>query len=197
MQGWVDLDSALYAGHILVCDEETRMRARGPLESGLDLLHRDLTESGFRGKTDTDGQQADILTLEMGGTRAPFTLAGAQAGDHQKVVMKGREVFREAVHRMTSAARAVLDEAGVAVADLALVVPHQANLRIIKAVQKALGLADDKLVINVDAYGNTGSASVPLALWEARGMGRIQPGDLVLLTAFGAGFHWASMLLKF
>jgi 3-oxoacyl-[acyl-carrier-protein] synthase-3 len=145
----------------------------------------------------TDGTQAEILGLEMGGTRAPFTLAGAQRRDHKKVVMKGREVFREAVTRMGAAAKEVLSQAGVGVDDIKLVIPHQANLRIINAVQKALALPDDKLHVNVQDYGNTGSASVPLALWEARNQGRIDPGDLVLLTAFGAGFHWAAALLRF
>jgi 3-oxoacyl-[acyl-carrier-protein] synthase-3 len=91
----------------------------------------------------------------------------------------------------------VLDEAGVGIGDLALVVPHQANLRIINAVQKSLGISDEQLFVNVQKYGNTGSASVPLALWEARSQGRIKAGDLVLLTAFGAGFHWAAALLRF
>lgn len=76
-------------------------------------------------------------------------------------------------------------------------VPHQANRRIITAVQKALGVDEETMFVNVQNYGNTGSASVPLALWEARSQGRINPGDLVLLTAFGAGFHWAAALLRF
>ncbi len=145
----------------------------------------------------TDGSKADILSLEMGGTRAPFSLEGARRGDHKNIVMKGREVFKEAVSRMGEASRKVLTEAGVQVEDLALVVPHQANLRIIKALQKSLGIPDEVLFINVQDYGNTGSASVPLALWEARQQGRVKPGDLVLLTAFGAGFHWAAALLRF
>jgi len=145
----------------------------------------------------TDGTQAEILSLEMGGTRVPFTLEGAERRDHKKIVMKGREVFREAVTRMSAAAKEVLAQAGAVVEDVKLVIPHQANLRIINAVQKALGVPDDKIHINVQDYGNTGSASVPLALWEARNQGRIDPGDLVLLTAFGAGFHWAAALLKF
>jgi len=145
----------------------------------------------------TDGRQAEILGLEVGGTRAPFTLERAQRRDHKKIVMKGREVFREAVTRMGSAAKEVLAQAGVTVDDLKLVIPHQANLRIINAVQKALAVPDDKMHVNVQEYGNTGSASVPLALWEARNQGRIDPGDLVLLTAFGAGFHWAAALLRF
>jgi len=145
----------------------------------------------------TDGTQTEILGLEAGGTRAPFTLEGAQRRDHKKVVMKGREVFREAVTRMGAAAKEVLAQAGAAVDDVKLVIPHQANLRIINAVQKALAVPDDKMHVNVQDYGNTGSASVPLALWEARNQGRIDPGDLVLLTAFGAGFHWAAALLRF
>jgi len=145
----------------------------------------------------TDGSRADILTLEMGGTRTPFSLDGARRGDHKKVVMKGREVFKEAVARMSSAAREVLSQAGTDISELALVVPHQANLRIIRSVQTLLGIPDEAMFINVDRYGNTGSASVPLALWEARRQGRIQPNDLVLLTAFGAGFQWAAMLLRF
>ena len=160
----------------------------GPGEGATEIL-------GFT--AGTDGTQAEILGLETGGTRAPFTLEGAQRRDHKNVVMKGREVFREAVTRMSAAAREVLDEAGATVGELKLVIPHQANLRIINAVQKALDLADDTIYVNVQDYGNTGSASVPLALWEARSQGRIEAGDLVLLTAFGAGFHWAAALLRF
>jgi len=145
----------------------------------------------------TDGSRADILCLETGGTRAPFTIEAAQRGDHKNLVMNGREVFKEAVSKMGAASRKVLADAGFEVSDLALVVPHQANLRIINALQKSLGVTDEQLFINVQNYGNTGSASVPLALWEARQQGRVTSGDLVLLTAFGAGFHWAAMLLRF
>ena len=145
----------------------------------------------------TDGSRADILSLETGGTRAPFSIEAAQRGDHKKLVMNGREVFKEAVSRMGAASKKVLAEAGIDVSELALVIPHQANLRIINALQKSLGIDDDQLYVNVQDYGNTGSASVPLALWEARQQGRVKSGDLVLLTAFGAGFHWAAMVLRF
>jgi len=145
----------------------------------------------------TDGSRADILSLETGGTRAPFSVEAAQRGDHKKLVMNGREVFKEAVSRMGAASKNVLTEAGIDVSELALVIPHQANLRIINALQKSLGIDDDQLYVNVQDYGNTGSASVPLALWEARQQGRVTKGDLVLLTAFGAGFHWAAMVLRF
>jgi 3-oxoacyl-[acyl-carrier-protein] synthase-3 len=145
----------------------------------------------------TDGSRWDILCLEAGGTRRPFSLESARAGAHHDIVMNGREVFREAVARMSQAARQVLEKAGRALDEVALVVPHQANLRILQAVGKALGVAPDRLYVNVQEYGNTGSASVPLALAEARDAGRIRPGDLVLLTSFGAGFHWAATLVRF
>jgi 3-oxoacyl-[acyl-carrier-protein] synthase III len=145
----------------------------------------------------TDGTRSDILCLECGGTRVPFTAETAKQGQHVDVVMHGREVFRNAVTRMTASSEKVLEKVGVGVEDLALVVPHQANLRIIDAVRDRLGATPEQVFTNVQEYGNTGSASVPLALWEAREQGRIGPGDLVLLTAFGAGFHWASLLLRF
>ncbi len=145
----------------------------------------------------TDGTQSDILGLEVGGTRVPFTEARARARLHQHLVMKGREVFRAAVHRMSACAHELLDQAGLTLDDVALIIPHQANLRILNAVRDRLGVPDEKVFINVYEYGNTGSASVPVALWEARAQGRIQPGDIVLLTAFGAGFHWAGVLVRF
>jgi 3-oxoacyl-[acyl-carrier-protein] synthase-3 len=145
----------------------------------------------------TDGSRSDILKLEVGGTRSPITEERVREGLHQEIVMSGREVFREAVGRMTAASRQVLEEAGVDIEDVSLVVPHQANKRILDAVGDRLGVPAEKLFANVQDYGNTGSASVPVALWEARNQGRIQPGDLVLLTAFGAGFHWAAVLVRF
>lgn len=145
----------------------------------------------------TDGSRWSILTLEAGGTRLPFHAVPQPGGAHKSIVMHGREVFREAVGRMSEAAKAVLEKAGRTLSDVALVVPHQANLRIIGAVGKAMGVAMEKVYVNVQEYGNTGSASVPLALAEARDAGRIQPGDLVLLTSFGAGFHWAATLVQF
>jgi len=145
----------------------------------------------------TDGRFSDILGWEVGGTRTPFTEERARRGEHNKLQMNGRKVFREAVRRMTAASLDVLTQAGVDLSDVDLVVPHQANTRILEGVRKRLGLPMEKMFVNVQDYGNTGSASVPLALWEAREQGRIQPGNLVLLTAFGAGFHWAAVLLRF
>lgn len=145
----------------------------------------------------TDGSKADVLALEMGGTRTPFSKEGALRDEHHAIVMKGREVFREAVLRMGEAAREVLELAGKRLDQVALVVPHQANRRIIDAVTRALGLDADRVFVNVQDFGNTGSASIPLALVQARDAGKIRPGDLVLLTSFGAGFHWGATLLEF
>jgi len=145
----------------------------------------------------TDGSAAGILTLETGGTRRPFTLEEAQKDGQHDIVMNGREVYRHAVHRMSAAAERVVAQAGRLKDEIALVIPHQANLRIIEAVRSKLGLREDQVYVNVDRYGNTGSATVPLALAEARQEGRIKPGDLVVLTAFGAGFHWAAAALQF
>ena len=145
----------------------------------------------------TDGSAAGILTLETGGTRRPFTLEEAQKGGQHDIVMNGREVYRQAVHRMADVAEKVLAQAGRLKEEIALVIPHQANLRIIDAVRSKLGLREDQVYVNVDRYGNTGSATVPLALDQARQEGRIKPGDLVVLTAFGAGFHWAGAALQF
>ncbi len=145
----------------------------------------------------TDGSKADILTLRTGGTRHPFTVDSAAAGDHQRLDMNGSEVFREAVRRMSSVTLELLERLDRDLSDVALLIPHQANKRIIDAVGNKLGIDESRVLVNVDRYGNTGSATVPLGLWEAYEQGRIRQGDLVVLTAFGAGFHWASAALQF
>jgi 3-oxoacyl-[acyl-carrier-protein] synthase-3 len=121
----------------------------------------------------------------------------ARRGEHLGVQMNGREVFREAVRRMAAAVHEVLGKAGRALDEVSLLIPHQANLRILDAVGKALSLPAHRVFVNVREYGNTGSASVPLALRQALDENLVKEGDLVLLTSFGAGFHWASALLAF
>lgn len=145
----------------------------------------------------TDGSAAEILTLAAGGTRNPFNARSLASGDYNRLVMDGRRVFVEAVRRMSEAATDVLEKIGRSVADVDLVIPHQANVRIIDAVRNKLGLSEEKVFVNVHEYGNTGSATVPLAMWEAVSSGRIEKGDLVILTAFGAGFHWAAAAVQF
>jgi 3-oxoacyl-[acyl-carrier-protein] synthase-3 len=145
----------------------------------------------------TDGSKTGILGIEVGGSRRPFTLEEAVREGHKTLTMDGRQVFREAVRRMSAAAREVLRQAGVTFADVALAVPHQANARILQAVAESLGIPPERVASNVHEYGNIGSASIPVALWHAENENRIRPGDLVLLTAFGAGFHWSAMLLEY
>jgi 3-oxoacyl-[acyl-carrier-protein] synthase-3 len=145
----------------------------------------------------TDGSKTDILTLKTGGTRHPFNAESLASGAYQHLDMDGRRVFREAVHRMTEAVMGVLANTQRTIDEVALVIPHQANKRIIDAVGQQLALPAERVYINVHEYGNTGSATVPFALWEAKEAGRIQPGDLVALTAFGAGFHWAAAAIQF
>ncbi len=143
----------------------------------------------------TDGAMTSILTLEAGGTRRPFDPAAPDGHDH--LTMHGAEVFKQAVHRMSSATSDVLARIGATPADVDLVIPHQANKRIIDAVARRLDVDESRVFANVDRFGNTGSASVPLALWEATRQGRIGPGALVVLTAFGAGFHWSAAAVRF
>jgi 3-oxoacyl-[acyl-carrier-protein] synthase-3 len=147
--------------------------------------------------TGTDGSAAGILTLAAGGTRNPFNRRTLESGEYNRLVMDGRKVFMEAVGRMSEAVTEVLGRIGSTVDDVALLIPHQANLRIIEAVGKKLGVDRDRVYVNVQEYGNTGSATVPFAMWEAVETGRIREGDLVVLTAFGAGFHWAAAALQF
>lgn len=145
----------------------------------------------------TDGSAAEILTLAAGGTRNPFNAESLASGDYNRLVMDGRRIFVEAVTRMSEAATDVLAKIGRSLSDVDLVIPHQANLRIIDAVRKKLGLSEDLVFVNIEEYGNTGSATVPFAMWEAVDKGRVVPGDLVILTAFGAGFHWAAAAVQF
>lgn len=145
----------------------------------------------------TDGGSAEILTLATGGTRNPFNAESLASGDFNRLVMDGRRIFVEAVQRMSEAAGDVLAKVGRSISDVKLVIPHQANMRIIEAVRKKLGLEESRVYVNIEEYGNTGSATVPFALYEAVGQGRIEEGDLVVLTAFGAGFHWAAAAVQF
>ena len=113
-----------------------------------------------------------------------------------KIQMNGREVFKLGVRLMPEAAQRVLREANISVEDIDLLIPHQANLRIIEAVGDRLGVPREKVYINVDKYGNTSAATVIIALDEALREGRAKPGDLLLLVTFGAGLTWGSTLLQ-
>ena len=112
------------------------------------------------------------------------------------IKMKGREVYKAAVRVMDEAARDILEQHGLSANQIGLVIPHQANLRIIESIAQYLELPLERFFVNVDRYGNTSAASIPIALDEARRAGRIQPGDLTLLVAFGAGLTYGSALIR-
>jgi 3-oxoacyl-[acyl-carrier-protein] synthase-3 len=135
-----------------------------------------------------------MLWTESGGTRAPVTNEVVDGRTHF-LTMRGGDVYRNAVARMTAASAEVLDRAGLGVDDVDLFVGHQANVRILEAVRQRVGIPAERSHVTVDQHGNTSAASVPLALADARDRGRLQPGDTVLLTAFGAGLTWGACLL--
>ncbi len=143
----------------------------------------------------SDGRYGELLMQPAGGSRNPATHDTVDKRMHY-TRMKGNEVFKVAVRMFSESAERILTRNGVTAKDLALFVPHQANLRIIEAAVKRLKLPMDKVIVNVDRYGNTGAASVYVALEEALALKRINPGDLVLMAAFGGGFTWAAALLR-
>lgn len=142
-----------------------------------------------------NGALSDLLKVPGGGSRIPATEASVRNREHT-IKMQGREVFKYAVNGMANASRSVLEQAGVSIEDVACIIPHQANARIIKAIARQLGASLDSFYINVEKYGNTSAASVIVALDEAVRAGRITKGDLVLLVVFGAGFTWGASLLE-
>jgi 3-oxoacyl-[acyl-carrier-protein] synthase III len=142
-----------------------------------------------------DGSAAGLLEIRAGGSRMPATAETIAAGE-QYLKMQGQEVFRRAVRVVVESARTTLDRAGVAASDVAWFVPHQANIRIIESASSRLGIPAERTIVNIDRYGNTSAASIPLALAEAADDGRLRASDLVLMSGFGAGMTWASALLQ-
>jgi 3-oxoacyl-[acyl-carrier-protein] synthase-3 len=144
----------------------------------------------------SDGQLADILHRPPSSAeRIPIDIAEIVARDGY-IRMAGREVFKNAVRSMCESVDAVLEQAGVSKEEVDLLVPHQANARIIEATAKYAGIPMDRVWVNVNRYGNTSSATIPVSLHEARQEGRIKEGSLVLLVTFGAGLTWAGTLLR-
>ncbi len=143
----------------------------------------------------SDGSQRDLIVVG-GGTSCRY--APGDAVDASFFIsMRGRDTYKHAVRQMVQVCETLLARNGLSMADVALFVPHQANIRIIEAVGSRLGVGADRVFVNLAEYGNTSSASIPLALAEARAAGRIRPGDRVLVTAFGAGLTWGAALLRF
>ena len=144
----------------------------------------------------SDGTLGELLCRPGGGASTPFS-ADVLTARSQYIRMNGREVFKHAVRSMSDAATRALDAAKVTGADIDLMIPHQANVRIIEATAKHASIPMEKVYVNVDRYGNTSAASIPIALDEALETGRVREGSTVLLVAFGAGFTWGAMVVRF
>jgi 3-oxoacyl-[acyl-carrier-protein] synthase III len=144
-----------------------------------------------------DGRHAEKLWVDAPGlAHDPFISEELLRAGKHRAVMEGREVFKYASVLMPQSVATALAQNGLTPADVALLVPHQANLRILEMVQKAAGLREDQVYTNIQKYGNTTAASIPIALHEAVGEGRLKRGDVLILTAFGSGFTWASAAVR-
>jgi 3-oxoacyl-[acyl-carrier-protein] synthase-3 len=141
------------------------------------------------------GKDEDLMAVDAGGTRMPATAELLEQG-RQYVYMNGREIFKLAVRGMGDSSVQAIAEAGLTKDDIALVLPHQANLRIIEATAKRLDMPMERVFVNLDRYGNTSAATIPIALAEAVAQGRVSNGDYLLLTAFGGGLTWASSVIR-
>lgn len=144
----------------------------------------------------SDGAYADILEVPAGGSRMPATQETVDQRLHTMVMRNGQEVFKSAVRSMSEAIQHALEQNDLTVEDVDLLIPHQANIRIIEAVGQKLGLSSEKVFTNLHHYGNTSAASIPLALDEAVRADKIKSGDVVALAAFGAGFTWGSAIVR-
>jgi len=143
----------------------------------------------------SDGDLWDLVCVPGGGSRLPAS-SSMLANRQQFVKMKGNETFKVAVRTLEATAREALEANKMGVDDVDLFIPHQANVRIVNAVMERLGLRKDRAFLNIDRYGNTSAASIPLALDEAVRAGRISPGSRILMVAFGSGLTWASAVVK-
>ncbi len=144
----------------------------------------------------SDGALAELLWRPAGGAAEPYSPA-VYDQRRQYVRMAGREVFKYAVRSMAEATDRALDAARITSADVDLLIPHQANIRIIEATAKHAGIGMDRVFVNIDRFGNTSAASIPIALNDAIEQGRVKEGSIVLFAAFGAGFTWGSLVVRF
>lgn len=158
----------------------------GPVEDGYGYITSELG---------SDGSLGGILNIPASGIAEPVTHRAIDSG-RIYIHMEGSEVFKHAVRHMENTTRNVLEKAGITIDDVALFIAHQANYRIIHATAKKLGVPEEKVFVNVNKYGNTSAASVGIALDEAVTEGRLKKGDYLVLTGFGAGLTWGSVVLK-
>ncbi|MFW5959920.1 MAG: beta-ketoacyl-ACP synthase III [Chitinivibrionales bacterium] len=164
--------------------------------AGAALLQRSEGESGILSSyLQADGSLGDLLILPAGGSRKPASKETLENRDHY-LKMEGNEVFKVAVRRMIEASKKSISDAGIEPEDIRLVIPHQANKRIIEAIRTKLNLTDDRVYTNLDHTGNTSAASIAIAMGEGEDKGRIKTGDIINIVSFGGGFTWAGMTIK-
>jgi 3-oxoacyl-[acyl-carrier-protein] synthase-3 len=199
--------SAGKLGHVLVIGAETLSRVTDPLDRGTCILFGDAAAAAVLSPAPDDrtgllawdlgcdGSAAGLLGIPAGGSLIPTSQDTVLEGLHY-LKMQGQEVFRRAVRAVVDSATMTLERGGVTVSDVDWFIPHQANARIIDAASSRLGIPADHVVSNLDRYGNTSAASIPLAMAEAAETGQISDGDLVLLSGFGAGMTWGSALIR-
>ena len=207
--GYATASAYLAAGlarHALVIGAELLTRFLDYTDRGTSILFGDGAGAVVLSATDeptapvgieltTEPQGAYMIWLPAGGSTSPPSAETVARGEH-KIRMEGRETYRFATRTLASTALAAVDKAGWKPADVDLFVPHQANIRIIEAVAKGLGLPMEKMFVNLDRYGNTSAASVPIALAEAVNEGRVKVGDKLVFVAFGAGFTSGAVAME-
>ena len=164
--------------------------------AGAVVLRRTESEGVLGSVLGADGSATEILLIPAGGSSRPATHETVDARDHAIRMPNGREVFKRAVVEMANACRQLLEKSGFTPDDVDVLIPHQANARIMIAVSERLGIGPDRAVVDVESVGNTSAASIPIALDRAWRAGRIRPGNLVLLTSFGAGLSWGANLIR-
>ncbi|HNQ21973.1 MAG TPA: beta-ketoacyl-ACP synthase III [Phycisphaerae bacterium] len=193
--------------NILIFGAETLSRVGDPQDRGTCILFGDAAGAAILGpainseqgilhwELGCDGSRADYIVMPSGGMRRPASEETVRQREHY-LRMRGREVFKFAVGKMEELIDRALAELGMAPDELALVIPHQSNLRIIQSARERLGLPPEKVAVNIDRYGNTSAASVILALDEGRRNGTLKPGDTVLVLGVGAGLTWGLFALR-
>ena len=159
------------------------------------LQHRGSNHGVISTHIGSDGQYSDILFMPGGGSRCPITKENADQ-NLATIHMTGKEVYKQAVTAMLNSSKIALERAGLTIDDIACVIPHQANLRIIEAIADRLKIPLEKFYVNLDKYGNTSAAAVAIALDEANRSGRIKSGDYILMVVFGGGLTWASTVIE-
>ncbi len=184
MTNWEDRNTCVLFGDgagaaVLTCNTDRGKRSRRVLSTVMG----------------SDGDQTDILVVPGGGSKCPITPDNVDQRLNT-ISMVGREVYKYAVNAMKRACEEALQAAGLTAEDVSMVIPHQANIRIIEAIVERLGIPMERTFINLDRYGNTSAAAIAIALDEANRSGAIREGDIVLLVAFGAGLTWAATVVE-